>query len=187
MVNWRIPICTRYRQLIVVALALGVWTLSIFLGSAIQRNQREAWDAKLANVKVGTARARLVKILGEPQRTERIGSDQGLWLRESSSEESEKIKSEHKVLVAYFYEKTFFGTPESSGYVVYLDENEGRALFKPYLGFFGGTGPDVPYKLILLSFLVISVALVWLLFRTWCARQIRKSRAVSGSDRAPEK
>lgn len=187
--GWRISICTRYRPLVVLVLVMAAWALLVILGHAIQRNQRETWDAKLASVRAGTTRDRLVEILGEPQRTERIGSDKGQWLREPNPEESERIKNEHEELVAYFYEKSFFGMLGSLRYVIYLDGNEERTLFKPYLGFFGGTRPraELLYKSGFLLSLAILAVPVWFFFRRWCTRRMRKTAFEPGPDRVPEK
>jgi hypothetical protein len=168
---------------------MAAWALLVILGHAVQRNQREVWDVKLASLKVGTTRNRLVEILGEPQRIERIGPDRGMWLRDTNPEESKRIKGEHKELVAYSYEKTFLGMLGSLGYVIYLDENEEKTLFKPYLEFFGATRPraELLYKSGFLLSSAILAVLVWFFFRRWCARRMRKTAFVSGPDRVPEK
>lgn len=179
--DWRIMICTRYRPLAIVVIVIVVWALSITSLMTIGLVQERSWDLRLARVTVGTTRSRLIEILGQPQGTERIKSNEIQWMRGLGFEELEKTKREHPELVKYFYYKTFFGMNGPVEYSVYLDENEERTVTAPnMLPFWVGLGN--PLMVAVLLSLVFLAFIVWLCFRAWCIRNMRSPRSSLTAD-----
>jgi hypothetical protein len=171
--DWRISVCTRYRPVTILALVIIVFISFMMIGKAVNRQQRKIWNSKLNEVKVDMARSRLIEILGEPQRTGRTGTDKLQWVPYTSSEELGRIKREHKELVAYFYDIKIFGS-HPAGFQVYLDENEEKTLSRPFTQFSFWEGRPSKLEYIFFLSLLIGTVVVWLCFRSWCKKQMRK-------------
>jgi hypothetical protein len=171
--DWRISICTRFRPLTAVVLVIVVFLSFMTMGKAVNRQQRRTWNAKLNLVKVGMTRSRLIEILGKPQSTARMGTDKLPWMPYTSPDETERIKREHKELVAYFYDIGFLGS-HPAGFEIYLDENEEKTVSKPFMQLSFWDGPPSKVEYIFVFSLLICPVVVWLCFRSWCKKQVRK-------------
>ena len=182
--NWKIPVCTRYRPFVMSILVILVCGLSFFsfvtIGYVIDRRQAGRWHTKVAQIKPGMTKSELIRILGEPQWREKTASAQGLWRRDATPREEEEFTTKRKEIVAYYYDKSFFSRSDAFRYVVYLDENEGKALFEPQLESFDFEPGR--YHCILFFPLIGLAVLVWLSIRSWCRKKLRESQSSKPRD-----
>jgi hypothetical protein len=173
--DWRISICTRYRPLTVLSIVIVVCAASILSLTAIQRSQKKSMIAKFERIPAGTAKARLIELLGIPQRKEEFRPSHNEFKFGAWNEELERAKSEHPFLVEYIYDKTFFGDTSPDSFSVYLDENEQETVAKPIPNYWFWVPMTHPNTVVFLFWGVLA-PLVWLCFRAWCSRQMDRSK-----------
>ena len=148
--------------------------------------------ARLANIKIGTTKEKVVAILGEPEWIERVKSDKfivgmtfffnGIQLIKQK-ETLERAAKENIELVEYSYSLNPFISPPI-GIDVYFDQTGQRTVLLPTWTYKEGGPRGVAVLIFILSIALLAV-LTYLVLRLWCARTMKSADLATGPQPGP--